>query len=175
MSKRLALRAQRVRLAIFDVDGVLTDGTVYVGERGEQLKAFNILDGLGMKMLAASGVVTALLSGRKSPMVAVRAKEMGVAHVLQGVDAKLDAYRHLLRKLRVAEEECSFMGDDLPDVPVLRRCGLALSVPDAPEIVRTHAHYVTRARGGGGAVREACEFLMRAQGTLARQLEPYLA
>ncbi|HVY06072.1 MAG TPA: HAD hydrolase family protein [Burkholderiales bacterium] len=175
MNKRIVARAQRIRLAIFDVDGVLTDGTIYLGEKGEELKAFNILDGLGMKMLAASGVVTALLSGRKSRMVAVRAREMGIAHLLQGINDKLDAYSHLLRKLRVSEEESSFMGDDLPDVPVLRRCGLAFSVPNAPEIVRTNAHYVASVPGGHGAVREVCEFLMRARGTLESQLRPYLA
>lgn len=174
-NKRLIARAQRIRLAVFDVDGVLTDGRIYVGERGEEMKVFNILDGLGMKMLSASGVVTALISGRKSKMVTLRAKEMGISYPLQGITDKLDAYGKLLRKLRVAEEESSFMGDDLPDIPVLRRCGLAFSVPGAPEIVRGHAHYVTRAKGGGGAVREVCEFLMHSRGTLDQQLRPYLA
>lgn len=174
MSKRLVARARRIRLAIFDVDGVLTDGAIYLTRNGEELKAFNILDGLGLKMLAKSGVALALISGRKSSALAIRAKETGIRHVLQGIGDKLDAYHGLLRRLKLAEEETSFMGDDLPDLPVLRRCGLALSVPDAPEIVRSHAHYVTEARGGHGAVREACEFLMRAQGTLRGQLEVYL-
>lgn len=174
MSKRLVARARRVRLAIFDVDGVLTDGAIYLTRNGEELKAFNILDGLGLKMLAKSGVALALISGRKSSALALRAKETGIRHVLQGIGDKLDAYHGLLRRLKLAEEETSFMGDDLPDLPVLRRCGLALSVPDAPEIVRSHAHYVTEAPGGRGAVREACEFLMRAQGTLQGQLEVYL-
>jgi 3-deoxy-D-manno-octulosonate 8-phosphate phosphatase (KDO 8-P phosphatase) len=175
MNKRLIARAHRIRLAIFDVDGVLTDGTLYVGERGEEMKAFSILDGLGLKMLSASGVVTAILSGRKSDMVALRAKEIGIAHVLQGAANKLEAYHRLLRKLDLAEEETSFMGDDLPDLPVLRRCGLAFSVPNAPEIVRSHVHHVTRTPGGRGAVREACEFLMQARGTLDNQLRIYLA
>ena len=175
MNKRLIARAHRIRLAIFDVDGVLTDGTVYITERGEEMKAFNILDGLGLKMLSTSGVVTALLSGRKSKMVALRAKEIGVTHLLQGIGDKLEAYQRLLRKLGMAEEETSFMGDDLPDLPVLRRCGLAFSVPDAPEIVRSHVHYVTAAQGGRGAAREACEFLMRARGTLESQMKAYLA
>lgn len=174
LSKRLEARARRVRLAIFDVDGVLTDGTLYLGGGGEEWKAFNILDGLGLKMLAASGVRLALLSGRKSKIVARRARETGVTDVLQGIAEKLDAYQALLHKLRLAEEETSFMGDDLPDLPVLRRCGLALSVPDAPEIVRAHVHYVTASRGGSGAVREACELLMRAQGTLGAQTGTYL-
>jgi 3-deoxy-D-manno-octulosonate 8-phosphate phosphatase (KDO 8-P phosphatase) len=175
MNKRLIARAHRIRLAIFDVDGVLTDGTVYVTERGEEMKAFNILDGLGLKMLSASGIVTALLSGRKSNMVALRAKEIGITHVLQGTGDKLETYHRLLRKLGLAEEETSFMGDDLPDLPVLRRCGLAFSVPNAPEVVRSHAHYVTKAMGGQGAAREACEFLMRARGTLDAQMRTYLA
>ena len=175
MNKRLIARAQRIRLAIFDVDGVLTDGTIYLSERGEEMKAFNILDGLGLKMLAASGIVTALLSGRKSKMVALRAKEIGIAHLMQGVDDKLEVYHRLLRKLDLAEEETSFMGDDLPDLPVLRRCGFAFSVPDAPEIVRNHVHYVTSAPGGRGAAREACEFLLRARGALDNQLRTYLA
>jgi len=175
MNKRLIARAHRIRLAIFDVDGVLTDGTVYVTERGEEMKAFSILDGLGLKMLSESGVVTALLSGRKSKMVALRAREIGIAHVLQGISDKLEAYHRLVRKLGLAEEETSFMGDDLPDLPVLRRCGLAFSVPNAPEVVRSHVHYVTRAPGGQGAAREACEFLMRARGTLDAQMRTYLA
>ena len=174
MNKRLIARAGRIRLAIFDVDGVLTDGTLHLGKHGEQIKAFNILDGLGLKMLAASGVGLALLSGRKSPAVALRARETGIAHVLQGSTDKLEAYHSLLRKLKLAEEETAFMGDDLPDLPVLRRCGLALSVPDAPQIVRSHAHYVTENAGGRGAVREACEFLMHAQGTLEAQVATYL-
>lgn len=174
LSKRLEARARRVRLAIFDVDGVLTDGTVYLGNGGAEWKAFNILDGLGFKMLAASGVRLALISGRKSPIVARRASETGVTHVLQGIDDKLEAYHALLQKLRLAEEETSFMGDDLPDLPVLRRCGLAFSVPNAPESVRAHAHYVTASAGGHGAAREACELLMRAQGTLSAQTGTYL-
>ncbi|HEV8647457.1 MAG TPA: HAD hydrolase family protein [Burkholderiales bacterium] len=174
MNKRLIARARRIRLAIFDVDGVLTDGMLHLGKHGEQIKVFNILDGLGLKMLAASGVGLALLSGRKSSVVALRARETGIAHVLQDRADKLEAYHGLLRKLSLAEEETSFMGDDLPDLPVLRRCGLAFSVPDAPEIVRSHAHYVTGNAGGRGAVREACEFLMRAQGTLEAHLAAYL-
>ena len=175
MNKRLIARAHRIRLAVFDVDGVLTDGTIYFSERGEEMKAFSVLDGLGLKMLSSSGIITALLSGRKSKVVALRAKEIGIPHLLQGVDDKLDTYRRLLRKLDLAEEETSFMGDDLPDLPVLRRCGLAFSVPNAPELVRSNVHHVTRSAGGRGAAREACEFLLQARGTLASQLRTYLA
>ena len=128
-----------------------------------------------MLFRSASGIITALLSGRKSKVVALRAKEIGVSHLLQGVDDKLNTYLRLLRKLDLAEVETSFMGDDLPDLPVLRRCGLAFSVPNAPELVRSHVHYVTRTPGGRGAAREACEFLLRARGTLENQLRTYLA
>jgi 3-deoxy-D-manno-octulosonate 8-phosphate phosphatase (KDO 8-P phosphatase) len=174
MSQRLLARARRVRLAIFDVDGVLTDGTIHLSAKGEETKAFNILDGLGFKMLAQSGVQLALLSGRKSPIVTLRAKETGVTHVLQGIGDKLAAYEKLLAKLGLAEAETSFMGDDLPDLPVLRRCGLALSVPNAVKVVREHAHYVTQNAGGCGAAREACELLMRGQGTLDRQMKAWI-
>lgn len=175
MNRRLIARAQRIRLAIFDVDGVLTDGTIFLGRGGEELKAFSILDGLGLKMLATGGIELALLSGRKSAVVALRARELGIAHVLQGAADKLGTYNRLLKKLRLAEEETAFMGDDLPDLPVLRRCGFAISVPNAPEIVRNHAHYVTGKAGGSGAVREACELLLRARGTLESQIAEYLA
>jgi 3-deoxy-D-manno-octulosonate 8-phosphate phosphatase (KDO 8-P phosphatase) len=171
---RLAERARRVRLAVFDVDGVLTDGTVYLSASGEETKAFNIQDGLGLKMLADSGVQTAIISGRKSAIVRLRARETGIRHVYQGISDKLAVYRALLDKLGLSAAESSFMGDDLPDLPVLSRCGVAFSVPAAPQIVRDHAHYVTRAGGGRGAVREACELLMRAQGSLDRQLEGFL-
>lgn len=174
MNKRLASRARQVRLAIFDVDGVLTDGTIHLSAKGEEMKAFNILDGLGFKMLAGSGVQVALLSGRKSEIVRLRARETGVAHVLQGIGDKLAAYEKLLRKLRLDEAQSSFMGDDLPDLPVLKRCGLALSVPNAVKIVREHAHYVTEKAGGKGAVREACELILHAQGTLEEQMKAWL-
>ena len=173
MNRRIAVRAKRVRLAIFDVDGVLTDGTVHLSARGEEFKAFNILDGLGLKMLAQTGVQAALLSGRKSPIVTLRAKELGIAHVLQGIDDKLAAYEKLISKLGMSPGETAFMGDDLPDLPVLRRCGLALSVPNACEFGREQVHHVTEKPGGMGAVREACELLMQAQGTLRKLRETY--
>jgi 3-deoxy-D-manno-octulosonate 8-phosphate phosphatase (KDO 8-P phosphatase) len=173
-TKQLLRRARLVRLAIFDVDGVLTDGTLYYSGRGEALKAFNILDGLGLKMLQASGVDLAVLSGRSSGAVTRRARELKISYVVQGVENKLKAYRSLLLRLKLGTRESAFMGDDLPDLPVLRQCGLAISVPHAPQIVRSQAHYVTARAGGRGAVREACELIMQAQGTLALQQAPFL-
>ena len=159
-------RAKRVRLMAFDVDGVLTDGRLWYGPRGEALKAFSAHDGHGMKMLAASGVVLALLSGRKSRAVARRASELGVTHVLQGMEDKNRAFNALLARVALRAEAAGYMGDDLPDLPVLRRCGFACAPGEAPQLVRRHAHYVAGSAAGAGAVREVCEFVMRAQGTL---------
>jgi 3-deoxy-D-manno-octulosonate 8-phosphate phosphatase (KDO 8-P phosphatase) len=159
-------RAQRVRLMLFDVDGVLTDGRLWYGPSGEALKAFHTLDGHGLKMLAASGVVTAILSGRSSPAVALRAAELGIEHVLQGIDDKGAAFRALLAGLGLAADAAGYMGDDVVDLPVLRACGLACAPREAHELVLRQAHYVSRASAGAGAAREVCELLMRAQGTL---------
>ncbi len=158
-------RARGVRLALFDVDGVLTDGRLWYGPDGEAMKAFHILDGHGLKMLAASGVATGLLSGRRSGAAAARASELGLAHVILGVDDKLAHFERLAASLGLDASQCAFVGDDLPDLPVLRRCGLAVAVANAVAEVKAEAHLVTGAAGGAGAVREFCEFVMRAQGT----------
>lgn len=167
-------RARRVRLMIFDVDGVLTDGRLWYGPGGEELKAFHSFDGHGMKMLAKSGVATALLSGRSSRAASLRAAELGVAHVLQGIENKLAAFEALLARLGLEPAAAGFMGDELVDLPVLRRCGFACAPREAPELVRRHAHYRTEAAAGAGAVREVCELIMQAQGTLDEVRAPYL-
>jgi 3-deoxy-D-manno-octulosonate 8-phosphate phosphatase (KDO 8-P phosphatase) len=159
-------RARAVRLAIFDVDGVLTDGTLYIGAQGEAMKAFNIADGHGVKMLQHAGIATAIISGRTSEAVAWRARELAIAHVQQGASDKVAAFEALAAKLSLAPEQCAFVGDDLPDLPVMRRCGLAVAVCNASEAVKRCAHYVTRAHGGRGAVREFCELLLEARGQL---------
>ena len=169
------VRAKRVRLMFFDVDGVLTDGRLWYGPSGEALKAFGALDGHGIKLLLQSGIAVALLSGRTFPAVAVRAAELGVAHVLQGVDDKLAAFESLCSRLGIPAGETGFMGDDLIDLPVLRRCGFACAPCEAHELVRSHAQYVARAPAGAGAAREICDFLMRSQGTLESALARYLA
>ena len=161
-------RARRIKLMIFDVDGVLTDGRLWYGPSGEALKAFHSLDGHGIRMLAMSGVQPALLSGRSSPAVSTRAAELGIEHVLQGVDDKRAALEGLLKRLGLAARAAGAMGDDLVDLPVLARCGFSASVPGAPDAVRRRVHYVPASPAGGGAVREVCEFVMRAQGALER-------
>jgi len=167
-------RARRVKLMIFDVDGVLTDGRLWYGPGGEEMKVFHVLDGHGVRMLGESGVRLALLSGRSSPAVAARARELGIEHVLQGIEHKREAYEGLLHALGLDAQATGYMGDDVVDLPVLVRCGFACTIADAPEEVKKRVHYVASAPAGRGAAREACEYLMRAQGTLERALQGYL-
>ena len=160
---------------LFDVDGVLTDGRLWYGAAGEAFKAFHVLDGHGIRMLAQTGTAVALLSGRRADSVAARAAELGIAHVLQGIEDKQRAFEALAAQLGVCADEAGFMGDEVVDLPVLRRCGFACAPAEAHELVRAHAHYVARAPAGGGAAREVCEFVLRAQGRLDAALARYLA
>lgn len=170
----LADRIKPLRLVAFDVDGVLTDGGLYLSDSGEEFKRFNTLDGHGLKMLKTSGVDLAIITGRKSKCVELRAKNLGIEHLYQGVEDKLAAMQSLLAELKLSPDQAAFMGDDVVDLPVMRRVGLALSVPAAPQIVRDHAHYVSQRHAGHGAVREVCELILGTQGTLEAQLAPYL-
>ena len=167
-------RARLVRLAVFDVDGILTDGGLYYSDSGEETKVFDVRDGHGLKMLQTSGVELAIITSRTSRCVARRAENLGIALLFQGVEDKLTSMRSLTAKLGLDLEACAYMGDDWVDLPVLTRCGLAISVPDAPAVVRERVHYVTRAGGGRGAAREACELIMHAQGTFDARLEAFL-
>jgi len=160
-------RARKIRVAIFDVDGVLTDGALYYADPGDELKAFSVRDGHGIRMLRDSGVAAAIISGRSSRALEARARNLGIELLFQGAADKLAAFGELLARCGARAEACAYVGDDLPDLPVMARCGLAVAVPDAPAPVRRHAQYVTRARGGRGAVREACEIILYAQGALA--------
>ncbi len=160
-------RARRLQLMVFDVDGVLTDGRLWYGPQGEALKAFHVRDGHGLKMLAANGVTPAILSGRRSAAVEARAAELGLQHVLQGVQDKRPAYEGLLAQLGLDAGSAGYMGDDLPDVPVLSHCALACAPREAHARALRCAHYVAEAPAGAGAVREVCEFVLRAQGKLA--------
>jgi 3-deoxy-D-manno-octulosonate 8-phosphate phosphatase (KDO 8-P phosphatase) len=174
-SKKALGRARAVRLMIFDVDGVLTDGTLLYRPSGEELKAFSAHDGHGLKMLAASGVPCALLSGRRSEAVTKRAAELGIEHVFQGVEDKLAVFQQLIGQKRLTADQTGFMGDELVDLAVLTRCGFACAPHEAPEAVRARVHYVATADAGRGAVREVCELVMRAQRTYDAALARYLA
>ena len=168
-------RATRVRLMIFDVDGILTDGSLQYGTDGEQIKRFNVLDGHGIKLLQQSGIITAIISARSSAIVARRAADLGVAHVAQGVHDKRTAFEALCTATAINAQDCGFLGDDWVDLPVLTRVGFAASVPAAHAEVRSRAHYVTQAAGGHGAAREVCDLILRAQGLYKAALAPYLA
>ncbi|MEO8485419.1 MAG: HAD hydrolase family protein [Betaproteobacteria bacterium] len=160
----LAGRARAIRLLTCDVDGVLTDGRVYVDDDGRETKAFHALDGVGLRRLADAGIVVAWITGSPSDSVLHRARRLGVAHVLRGTDDKLPGWERLRASLGIAADACAHIGDDLPDVPVMRACRLAATVPHAPELVKRAAHYVTRREGGLGAVRELAELILAAQG-----------
>jgi 3-deoxy-D-manno-octulosonate 8-phosphate phosphatase (KDO 8-P phosphatase) len=168
-------RMRGLKLMIFDVDGVLTDGTLYFSETGAELKAFNAQDGQGLKMLKESGVEVAILSARRSRAVELRALELGITLVEQGASKKSAAFERLIGQAHITATAAGYVGDDLVDLPVLARCAFAASVPDAPEIVRQRVHYVTRAAGGHGAARELCELIMHAQDTLERAIARQLA
>ena len=158
-----AERASRVKLMIFDVDGVLTDGGLLFTAEGDTMKAFNSMDGHGMKLLRQAGIETAIITGRKSGIVAARAKEMHITHVYQGIDNKPQAFADLLEATGMTADACGYMGDDWPDLPVMLRCGFATAPANAHPEVIARAHWVAEARGGHGAVREVCDAILRAQ------------
>ena len=166
-------RARRLKLMVFDVDGVLTDGRLWYASDGAEHKSFHAQDGHGVKMLVESGVRCAILSGRSSETVAKRAREMGVELVRQGIARKREEFIAMLKQLGLAPEAAGYMGDDLVDIPVLRRCGFAAAPREAPEPVRQRAQYVSSAPAGGGAVREVCEFILQAQGSLEKLMREY--
>jgi 3-deoxy-D-manno-octulosonate 8-phosphate phosphatase (KDO 8-P phosphatase) len=160
----LADRCRPITLLVLDVDGVLTEGGIVQGSGGLELKAFQVRDGAGLKAWHAAGKRTAVITGRSSPVVEVRAAELGIAIVVQGAADKLTAYRQVLAAEGLAAEQACCVGDDLPDVPLLRNGGLAVAVADGCAEARAEAHYVTRAAGGRGAVREVIELVLRCQG-----------
>jgi len=174
MSDCRSLAAQ-VRLMGFDIDGVMTDGRLYFGPQGDFCKAFFSRDGLGLKLLAKSSVKLAIITGRDSPIVTQRAANLGISLVLQGIEDKRAAMDSLLAREQLSREQCGYMGDDLVDLPLLKTCGFSATVPDAHPLVRQHACYIARAAAGAGAVREVCEFILRAQGQWERVVAPYLA
>lgn len=167
-------KARRIRLMGFDVDGVLTDGTLWFSAQGDEMKGFNTLDGHGLKMLAESGVTLAIITGRRSRAVELRAANLGITLLLQGVEDKRQAMQQLLAEHGMDFAEAGYMGDDVVDLPVLRACGFSASVPNGHALVRSHVDHVTQAEAGRGAVREVCELLLAAQGKLESALAPYL-
>ena len=170
----LLLRAQDIRAAIFDVDGVLTDGRLYISERGEEFKAFNTLDGHGLKLLAQGGIAPIVITGRDSPAVRRRVADLGIAHAVYGVHDKLAAAQQLLTTLGIGWDEVAAIGDDWPDLPLLARAALACAPANGHVEVRAIAHHVTTAAGGHGAAREFCDLLLSATGRYAALLRGHL-
>lgn len=167
-------RARKIKLLALDVDGVLTDGKLYFSNDGAEMKAFNTLDGHGIKLLRRSGVEVAIITGRTSALVARRANDLGIHQLVQGREDKWAALQELLEDNPVDAQEIAFMGDDYPDLTVMRRVGLALTVAGALPIISENAHWQSQYRGGEGAVREACDLIMQAQGTYKAALADYL-
>ena len=159
-------RAARIKLLALDVDGTLSDGRLWYTSEGKELKSFNVLDGLGMKLLHDNGVEVALITARDSPIVQQRARELGLRHVAQGSRDKLESLTHMTRALGVKNDQIAYMGDDLPDLPVLRIVGLAAAPANAHPWIRERVHCVTPAAGGDGAVRQLCDVILVAQGKL---------
>jgi len=156
-------RAARIKLVAFDVDGTLTDGRLWYAEDGRELKAFHVHDGLGIKRLREHGIEVAIISARVSRAVELRAEQLGIDHVYQGKEGKLDCLRDILHATGLTDEQACFVGDDLPDLAPMSICGLAIAVANARSEVSRAAHWQTRARGGEGAAREACDLILAAQ------------
>ena len=174
LSSELQARAAKIRLLIMDVDGVLTDGRIFIRDNGEEIKSFHTLDGHGLKMLQNSGVQTAIITGRDAPSVGLRVKQLGINHYFKGIHDKRAAYAELRGLAGVVEDECAFIGDDVVDLPVMVRCGLPVAVPEAHWFVKQYAAHITLNHAGCGAVRELCDLIMQVQGTLAPALEEYV-
>lgn len=167
-------RAARVRLALFDVDGVLTDGKLWYGDDGRELKAFHVHDGLGMQRLLANGIEVAIVTARMSPLVTERMAHLGIVHVYQGQSDKAACVETLCAALKIPLLQTAYTGDDLPDLRAMSRAGLAIAVANAHPRVRERAHWRTRHVGGDGAAREVCDLLLAAQGKGEAELAHWL-
>ena len=172
--KDILAKAAQIKLVVFDVDGVLTDGSLFIGDDGQEYKAFHSRDGLGMKLLRKSGVEIGIITARTSEVVKHRMENLDIEHVYQGRLEKLPALEELLAKLGLSFEQTAYVGDDVVDLPVMRQVGLAIAVQDAHPLAKQHAHWQTPHGGGRGAARDVCELIMEAQNTLDLQLKPYL-
>ena len=164
-------KAKKVKLVVFDVDGVLTNGQIIIGDNGEEYKAFHSRDGHGMKLLQYTGVEIAIITGRTSRTVEHRMQSLGIKYVYQGQRVKLPVFQQLIIELKLSPEQCAYVGDDWVDLSIMSRVGLAIAVQDADPIVKKHAHFITTSKGGHGAAREVCELIMEGQGNLQDQIE----
>ncbi|MFL1464709.1 KdsC family phosphatase [Marinobacter sp. DUT-3] len=170
---RILDKAAGIHLLALDVDGIMTDGKLFFSATGDEMKGFNILDGLGLKQVMAAGMTVAVITGRTSPLTEKRMKDLGIPHLMQGREDKKVALQELVDTLGVAAESIAYMGDDLPDLPAIRFAGLGITVPNGYWLVREHADVCTSVAGGSGAVREVCDLLLTARGKLDSTLASY--
>lgn len=166
VNESVLVNAKKIKLLVCDVDGVFSDGRIYLGNDGEELKAFHTKDGFGIKALGDSGVDIAIITGRRSAIVAKRMAALNVKHIIQGQEDKLPALLALAKELDINIDEISYIGDDMPDLPCIMQVGLGIAVNDAHPIVVAKADYTTFTRGGFGAVREVCDLIMQCQNSL---------
>ncbi len=174
LTKNLQQRAATISHFIFDVDGVMTDGRLFLTEQGEACKGFHVRDGLGLQLLQRAGIKIAVISGRDSPIVTKRLHTLGIHDIYQGSTNKGVTYTAFKQQHQLQDYQIAYMGDDLIDLPILCQAGLAIGVADSHEQVKQHIHWCTSNPGGQGAVREACEWLLRAQGKLQPLIQHYL-
>jgi 3-deoxy-D-manno-octulosonate 8-phosphate phosphatase (KDO 8-P phosphatase) len=167
-------KAKKIQLLALDVDGVMTDGKIYFTAQGDELKAFSILDGQGIKTLLKNNIQVAIITGRTSPLTARRARDLGISFILQGREDKKIALQELSDELNIAFENIAYVGDDLPDLSAIISSGLGITVPNAHFFVKEHADYCTNLAGGQGAVREVCDLILDAQALLESTHEAYL-
>ncbi|CAM4461455.1 MAG: 3-deoxy-D-manno-octulosonate 8-phosphate phosphatase KdsC [Legionellaceae bacterium] len=168
-------RAQEIKLLVLDVDGVLSNGHIYIDDNGIETKAFHVQDGLGIELLQAMGIIVAVISGRNVPCVTHRIKKMGVKYLYQGHPEKLPIFQTLLNELSLKPEQVACIGDDLVDIPLFQRAGLSITVQNANEAIFPYVHWITNANGGKGAVREVCEFLLKAQNKWENAISKYIS
>jgi len=173
MKKNIQKKAKKIKLLVLDVDGVLTDGFLMYGNDGNEIKHFDVKDGFGIYLLKKSGLSCAILTAKGAPLVTRRAQDLKIDKVYQDFHYKIEAFDSVKKDFGVKEEEICFMGDELLDLPILKRVGLAISVPNAVDEVKKIAHLVTKSCGGRGAVREVCELIMKSQGTWEKTTAPY--
>jgi 3-deoxy-D-manno-octulosonate 8-phosphate phosphatase (KDO 8-P phosphatase) len=167
-------QAEAIKLLVLDVDGTLTNGIIYYGSDNIEMRGFHVHDGMGLKLLRKSGVEVAVISAKKSELVARRLAHLKIEHAHLGFEEKVPAYEDLKQTFNLKDSEIAYMGDDLTDLAILQRCGFAITLPDAPEIIKQHSDYITQKKPGKGAVREVCELIMQSQNTYEGVIQSYL-
>ncbi len=174
MNEKLEKRLKAIKMILLDVDGVLTNGQLIIGANGELVKVFNALDGMGIKLAIRTGLLFGIITGRKSEAITIRAKELGIKDIYQGVRNKLESYNIILEKYNLKPEEIAYVGDDWQDLPLLLRVGFSATTDNGAEEVKKRVHYTAKAKGGEGAVREIVELILKAQGLYDKILEEFI-